>query len=196
MVIEGELQPFIFEDHRTKTRDLVLHQLPWPSAVLQDLGNTPVEMQITLSYFVEPNPGERGWTRHQTYASHGLRFDVKASTETVAGFERRINRKAREEEAGYQPSSAGSDNQWLIGQRRDRGSLHSDVWRGTAVDLAAKHAIAVYPVGGWWKEKPALQRTERAARYSLIVSLRAPQVQTDLYTPISTAIQTLVLIEA
>jgi hypothetical protein len=31
------------------------------------------------------------------------------------------------------------------------GSLHCDLWRGYAVDLAGHDAIAAYPVSGWWK---------------------------------------------
>jgi hypothetical protein len=85
-------------------------------------------------------------------------------------------------------SATGDDPGWVFGPKlRNRGSLHSDVWEGTAADLAARHAIAVYPTGGWWREKPTLQRTDRQVRYALIVSLSAP-VQIDLYTPIETAI--------
>ena len=68
--------------------------------------------------------------------------------------------------------------------------------REPAVDLAAKNAIGVCPVGGWWKEKPALRRAERRARYSLIVSLVAPtSTEVDLYTPIATQVSPEVEIE-
>jgi hypothetical protein len=85
-------------------------------------------------------------------------------------------------------AAAGADAGWYFGQRlRNRGSLHSDIWEGTAADLASRHAIAVYPTGDWWREKPALQRADRHVRYALVVSLRAP-VQVDLYTPIETVV--------
>jgi hypothetical protein len=42
----------------------------------------------------------------------------------------------------------------------------------------------VYPVTGWWRERPHLGRFERAARYSLIVTIEAPEIEVDLYTPI------------
>ena len=45
-------------------------RLPWPRAELLALGDLDVELRMTLSYFVEPNPGERGWTRRHRYASH------------------------------------------------------------------------------------------------------------------------------
>jgi hypothetical protein len=89
-------------------------------------------------------------------------------------------------------AAAGPDDGWFLGPRlRDRGSLIADVWEGTASDLGSRHAIAIYPIGGWWKEKAPLRRYERQVHYSLIVSLRAPQ-GIDLYTPIqnSIAIQT------
>jgi hypothetical protein len=98
----------------------------------------------------------------------------------------RINRAAREEEEAI--GAASADYSWFFGPRlRNRGSLHSDIWGGTAADLASRHAIAIYPTGGWWREKPALRRAERQVRSALIVSLRAPG-QIDLYTPIETAV--------
>ena len=107
-----------------------------------------VQMQVTLSYFIEPNPGERGWTRRHTYASHGLRFAVKRSEETLSAFQQRINAAARG--GGANPAAAGPDDGWFLGPRlRDRGSLIADIWEGTAGDLASRHAIAVYPIGGW-----------------------------------------------
>jgi hypothetical protein len=44
----------------------------------------------------------------------------------------------------------------------------------------------VHPVTGWWRERPHLGRYEKLAKYSLIVSIEAPQVEVDLYTPIAT----------
>jgi Subtilase family len=190
LVIEGVLQPFERDGSTVGTKELTLHDLPWPASVLERAGAALVQMKVTLSYFIEPNPGERGWTRRHTYASHGLRFAVKRSEETLPAFGQRINAVARDQ--GAKPAAAGPDDGWFLGPRlRDRGSLIADIWEGTAGDLASRHAIAVYPIGGWWKEKAPLRRYERQVRYSLIVSLRAPQ-GIDLYTPIqnSIAIQT------
>ncbi len=186
MVIEGSVQPYEGSGSTIKTKDMRLHELPWPADELEALGETLVQMKITLSYFIEPNPGERGWTKRHRYSSHGLRFAVKRSEENLVSFRSRINAEAREEDQSY--GAAGIDTGWFFGPRlRNRGSLHSDLWEGTAGDLASRHAIAIYPTGGWWREKPSLQRADRQVRYALIVSLRAP-VQVDLYTPIETAI--------
>jgi hypothetical protein len=186
MVIEGTVQPYDASEGPVKTKDMVVHDLPWPAEALEALGQTIVQMKTTLSYFIEPNPGERGWTQRHRYSSHGLRFAVKRSEENLDAFRGRINRAAREE--NERVSAAGEDTGWVFGPRlRNRGSLHSDVWEGTAADLAARHAIGVYPTGGWWREKPALQRADRKVRYALVVSLWAP-VEVDLYTPIETAV--------
>jgi hypothetical protein len=193
MVIEGNVQPYDGSEGAVKTKDMILHDLPWPGEALEALGQTVVQMKVTLSYFIEPNPGERGWTQRHRYSSHGLRFAVKRSEENLNAFRSRINRAAREDDDWS--GAAGGDSGWLFGPRlRNRGSLHSDIWEGTAADLATRHAIGVYPTGGWWREKPALQRADRQVKYALIVSLRAP-VQVDLYTPIETAIGVPVEIE-
>lgn len=184
LVIESDLQPFLLEGSRTHSRDMMLHDLPWPKDALNALGETQVEMRLTLSYFVEPNPGERGWTKRHRYSSHGLRFSVKRPEENLDRFRRRVNAAARDE--NERVGGGGNDDGWVIGPRlRDRGSVHSDVWRGTAIDLANRHAIGVFPVGGWWREKPKLERADRRVRYALVVSLRA---NVDIYTEIANAV--------
>jgi hypothetical protein len=164
-----------------------LHQLPWPLAELEALGETEVEMRVTLSYFIEPNPSERGPRSRYRYESHGLRFEVKRAAESTDEFQQRINQAARDEEEGNRTST--DDPQWLIGKNgRHRGSIHSDTWRGKAADLASRGVLAVYPALGWWKTRTALERYSQPARYSLVVSIRAPEVEVDLYTPIANQI--------
>jgi hypothetical protein len=187
LMVEDALLPFRKDGAAIKTRDMNLHHLPWPREELRGLGGQDVELRITLSYFVEPNPGERGWTRRHRYASHGLRFAVKRSLETLDQFRQRINRAAEAEEAGEAGAAGGDD--WVLGPSvRDRGSVHSDIWRGSAAALAERDAIGIFPISGWWKEKPALQRWDRAVRYALVVSIRAPDVEVDLYTAIANQI--------
>lgn len=183
LMVEDALLPFRKDGSQIKTRDMNLHRLPWPRDELAALGEMDVELRITLSYFIEPNPGERGWTRRHRYASHSLRFAVKRSLESLEAFRRRINKAAQDEEAGA--AGAGGGDDWVLGQIRDRGSLHSDIWRGSAAALAERDAIGVFPVSGWWKEKPSLQRWDRAARYALLVSIRAPQANVDIYSAIA-----------
>lgn len=184
LMVEDVLLPFRKDGSTIKTRNMNLHQLPWPRAELLALGEMDVELRVTLSYFVEPNPGERGWTRRHRYASHSLRFAVKRSLENLQQFRQRINKAAEAEEEGQVGAAAGGDN-WLLGAIRDKGSVHSDIWRGSAAELAERDAIGIFPVSGWWKEKPSLQRWDRSARYALLVSVRAPGADIDIYTPIA-----------
>jgi hypothetical protein len=188
LVLEGELQPFMLDDGSAKTRDMIMHDIPWPRDTLEQLGGADVEMRVTLSYFVEPNPGERGWTKRHRYSSHGLRFDVKRAEETPDQFMRRVNKAARDEEDNTRGAGGGGDDGWVIGPRlRDRGSMHSDIWQGSAADLASRHGIAVYPVGGWWREKKDLERTDRTVRYALIVTVRSA-ADINLYAEIQAAV--------
>ena len=181
MVVEERLHPFKRAGSDPPTlRDMNLHDLPWPRDVLEDLGETPVEMRVTLSYFIEPNPSRRGHRSRYRYESHGLRFDVKRPLESVVEFRKRVNLAARDEDEGS-PRRSDGDSAWLIGARgRHRGSLHGDIWQGTAADLASRGVIAVYPTAGWWKTRQALERYDKAARYALVVSIRAPEVDVDL----------------
>ena len=189
LVVEEHLHPFKRTGPGSPTlRDMQLHDLPWPNDALEDLGETPVEMRVTLSYFIEPNPSRRGHRSRYRYESHGLRFDVKRPLESVADFRKRVNLAARDEGEGN-PGRGDSDPEWLVGaQRRHQGSLHSDIWRGTAADLASRGVIAVYPTAGWWKTRQALERYDKAARYALIVSIRTPEVDVDLRTEVSNQI--------
>ena len=188
LMVEDALLPLRRDGSQVKSRNMNLHRLPWPRDELIGLGDADVELRITLSYFVEPNPGERGWTRRHRYASHALRFKVKQSLETVDKFRARINKAAEAEEAGVAKRAIGRDG-WVLGsQARDRGSIHSDIWRGGASELAERDAVGVFPIGGWWKEKKDLQRWNRSVRYALLISIRAPGADVDLYTAIANQI--------
>ncbi len=196
MVMQERLRPFEREGSKQPTlRDMHLYDLPWPREALEGLGETQVEMRVTLSYFIEPNPSRRGVRSRYRYESHGLRFDVKRPHETVDDFRARINAAAKDEEEGTR-RARDRDTAWLIGKQiRHRGSLHADIWRGTAADLASRGSLAVYPAVGWWKTRQALQRYDRAARYALIVSIRAPEVDVDLRTEVANQIGVAVAIE-
>ncbi len=189
LIAEDELQPFWKDGSSIKTRYMNLHQFPWPRIELEQLGETEVELRVTLSYYVEPNPGERGWLRRHRYPSHALRFAVKRALESVDAFRTRINAAAVAEEEGLAPINAGPDN-WYLGRIRNVGSIHSDYWRGTAAELAQRSAIGVYPIGGWWKENPVHERYDRNVRYALIVSIRAVSGAIDIYTPVRVQITT------
>lgn len=190
LVCEDSLHPFTREGSKAPIlRDMNLHRLPWPLQELEALGETEVEMRVTISYFIEPNPSSRGIKSRYRYESHGLRFDVKRPHESDDEFRQRINLAARDADVGSSTSS-GDDPNWMLGTRnRHRGSLHSDIWRGRAADLASRGILAVFPVSGWWKTRPRLERYDQRADYSLLVSIHVPEVDVELYTAIENQIK-------
>lgn len=160
--------------------------LSWPGDVLADLGSALVTLRVTLSYFVEPNPASRGWDRRYSYQSHGLRFDLRRATESTEEFRKRLNDKALDEDERRPPSAESDTEAWMFGPRsRGTGSIHSDIWTGTAADLARRGLLAVYPVTGWWKENKSRDRSERGARYALLVSIETPGQDVDIWTPVA-----------
>ncbi len=195
LVIEDQLQPFDkIKGKAVATRDMHLHDLPWPKESLLELGETHVEMTVTLSYFIEPNPSSRGVKGKYSYPSHSLKFDVKRATESVDDFRKRINRQARDKEEGT--SGKTTDPDWLLGsQFRHKGSIHKDVWSGTAADLAERGKIAIYPAIGWWKTRTKLARYNKSARYALIVSISVPDVKTDIYNEVFNLLEIEQLVE-
>ena len=197
LIAQGIVNPFFEDEGRIKTREMRLHTLKWPAAELLALQNTPVSMRVTLSYFIEPSPGRRGHAPRYGYQSHGLRFAVKSSLETLQAFERRINKAARDETYdGESPQDAG---RWLFGYAGRSfttvGSIHSDVWTGTAADLATKGHIAVFPTLGWWSKRKHLEGWKNSCGYSLVVTVETPDQQIDIYTPVANQIGVPIIIE-
>ena len=162
LIVQDELQPYQKVGSEVRTRDMHLHDLPWPTEQLQALGDAQVTLRVTLSYFIEPNPGERGGIDKYAYQSHALRFAVRRPLETGAAFRGRINAQAVAEEQGL-PAAGGGDTGWTVGERtRARGSLVSDSWSGTAAALANRGQLAVFPAMGWWRNRPSHGRFGRA----------------------------------
>jgi len=185
LISQAELQPF---DRRARdgqfvTRDMHFYNLPWPSEVLVEMGELQVTMRVTLSYFVEPSPGEIGWKDRYRYPSHALRFDINGPSETQEEFVSRINKQARDDD--NHPETEGVSASWTIGEARNVGSIHSDIWSGHAADLAASNMIAIFPAVGWWRERHHLNRWNKRCRYSLIISIYAPEAEIDIYTPVA-----------
>jgi hypothetical protein len=187
MIVQDSLQPYDKDKGDYKSKDMHIHDVPWPVDVLQELGDTPVEMRVTLSYFIEPNPARRGWTKRYKYASHGLRFDVKTPEETLKQFRNRINKAAHDEEVGTKSKSDAG--RWTVGpDLRGLGSLHADKWQGTAAELATRGYVAVFPVIGWWRERHQLGLWNKQARYSLVISISTPEEKAELYATVQNMI--------
>jgi len=182
LIIEDSLQPYKLSNKIPRNNEIKFYFLPFPKKELLELGETDVEMKVTLSYFIEPNPSSRGRTHH-SYKSHGLRFDVKNPSESETHFMGRLTRAMQEEGVNY--SNDTPDRWWTLGKNgRTKGSIHSDIWHGTATELAECGNIAVYPVSGWWKDRQKDKTPiNNIAYYSLLVSIKT-SVDIDLMTPV------------
>ena len=188
LIAEAEIQPFEKDGSSFKTKDMHLYELPWPKDILESLGSSKVEMRITLSYFIEPGPGEIGWKDRYRYASHALRFELNSPVEDKEIFMKRINKNSRKENEEKPDSSSPTDH-WVIGSNnRDKGSIHSDIWHGTAVELMSSNLIAISPRIGWWRERSNLKKYDQRTKYSLIVSISTPENEVDIYTPVKISI--------
>jgi hypothetical protein len=146
-------------------------------------------MKVTLSYFIEPNPGLSANVDAQRYQSHGLRFDHQRKNESVRRFKLRVNPSERENPRLRPAASEPADPRWMLGEDSiSAGSLHCDVWTGPAIELLNRDTLCVKPVNGWWRNRASTDVCNRKSRYALIVTLKAQNVDLDIYTPVRTSI--------
>jgi hypothetical protein len=188
LIAEAEIQPFATgADGRSGVfNEMHFYDLPWPKAALEQLENEIVTMKVTLSYFIEPNLTGKAATRPDTYRSFGLRFAMKKRGESTKAFRARVN--AAQAKDGSVPDDEKSC--WLLGPRAiQAGSLHCDLWRGYAVDLAGHDSIAIYPVGGWWKSHAGQRRMNDRGRYALVISISAPGQVVDLHAEVAALVE-------
>jgi hypothetical protein len=184
---QTEIQPFRAAGGR-KFGDCHYYDLPIPRVMLQELYNEEVELKITLSYFIDPNPGMAANIEPQRYQSHGLRFDLRRKNESIDIFRKRVNASERDDWR-IGPAAPGDDGRWLLGpMSMSSGSLHCDVWRGPAIELLDRDTLCIKPVVGWSRERASREICDTVRRYALIVTLKAKNQALDVYTPISTAI--------
>lgn len=180
MIIERELTPYKLDGSLVKTNEFHLIDLPWPTEALTELAETQVKLTITLSYYIEPNPGNKRYSKSSFYCSHGLRFKMRDKDERIKNFTSRVSKALKDET--YEKE--GAEN-WIFGNEiRDRGSIHKDIWIGSAADLATRDKIAIHPIGGWWKDRKKLGKYNNKVRYSLIVSIESPSEEVDLYNEV------------
>lgn len=193
-ITEGKLSPFSKKGSSIVYKDMILYRLPWPADLLRDMGDLEARLKVTLSYFIEPSPGEMGWNNKYRYPSCGLRFDVNLPTEDEKDFLTRINKKiAESENAGVKHDSDSS--RWLFGNLHKRGSIHVDEIVSTASEISACRYVAVFPSSGWWKSRQHLQKFNNTIKFSLLVSLEVPETEADLYTVVQTQIDTQIAAE-
>jgi hypothetical protein len=185
---QAGIQPFKIEKGR-KFNECHYYTLPVPSQMLEQLENEFVEMKVTLSYFIDPNPGLSANVDAQRYQSHGLRFDHQRKNESVRRFKQRVNPSERANPRQRPAASAPADPRWMLGEDSiSAGSLHCDVWTGPAIELLNRDMLCVKPVNGWWRNRASTDICNRKSRYALIVTLKVRSADLDIYTPVRTSI--------
>lgn len=158
--------------------DMHFYELPWPVSELRKLGSEPVRLRVTLSYFVDPYPVRKEGEHMARYPSARLRYDFKRPLEEPADFLQRINER---ELVGERPGAPTEQGEWFLGYKaRHLGSLHHDVWSGTASELADKGVLAVTPVAGWMRDAPRQRQGREMLRYALVISIETTTVDADL----------------
>lgn len=188
LVIQSSLVPFKQDGGTKALNECTYHPLPWPVTTLEARGTTQVQLRISLSYFVQPDMRAPSARRYADYPSHRLFFDLKGPDDDDLDAVRRQNRALKGARAAS-PSKRSEAN-WQLGSTlRDRGTIHHDVWTGSADELVGQNAIRVAPRGGWWRSAPDYAGV--AVRYALIVSIRTPESKQDIYQEAATRIPTL-----
>lgn len=190
IITEQTLQPFTQDRSSIGMNEMHIIPLPLPKDKLEEIGNVPVKLKVTLSYFIEPNPSRRGYSGRYTYPSHGLRFILQRANESVEALQSRAGRLGQTDE---DQSSTSDSDRWFLGtNQRNKGCLISDIWETQATDLAQHDNIVVYPIGGWWKYRPSHNKGNNPVRYSLIMSIEVDDETIDIYNDVKTVVETLV----
>jgi hypothetical protein len=185
LIHEGRMAPYSVTG---KLDALHLLRLPFPHDELLALGDAPVSLAVTLSYFVEPHE-----TRTTRYAGAWLQWDLQRQSEPEAHFLARINDQDRNPNAPPDPADSWN---WEIGtQARRRGSVQSDRLEIEAAALAGDLLLGVFPSGGWWTDH-LKDRAGREVAYAMVVTLDVGDVNVDVYSMISARLPVDVSVDA
>lgn len=198
-VSEQKIIPYKLEDGKVKTNQIHYYEFPWPKEILEAIGDLDVTLRVTLSYFIEPNPGDRGYTTKYAYQSTALKFSLINPGEDFDNFKLRTNKVNQDnlkENLGIEKLEEGmidkatGTSRWALGADTVfKGSIHSNYWKGSAAEVASCNKLAVFPLAsGWWKELKKQGKYDSELRYSLIVSIETPENTVDIYTSIATKV--------
>jgi len=184
LIAENNIQPYRLEGDSVRYNEYHLYSIPWPTDILLDyLTDADVKLKVTLSYFIDPNPGNRRYANNFHYHSHSLDFKVIKPAEDLRTFRRRISAAVEGEE---NPDYIGSDEPWSLNERiRGKGSIKKDFLISSGADLAKRNVLAIYPKAGWYKTRKKLGKYNSVVRYSLIVSIETEKLDINIYTPVA-----------
>jgi hypothetical protein len=178
MVYEGSLQPSRHVGTKVD-RQADFIAIPFPEDELHAIGESDVDLTVTLSYFAEPTDN----LTRRAYAGGRLRWDLQGPTETADGFRARINKVVHEQ--GVTPGSGSYP--WVIpADARSRGTLQHDHTRVPASHLAGTRLLAVYPVLGWWED--GREGWDKDLPYSVVVSVDLGEVDLDVHALVSASL--------
>jgi hypothetical protein len=193
LVAERYIQPYKLQGSTLKYNEYHLFSLPWPADILENaLFDKDVTLKVTLSYFIEPNPGSRNkrYANNYHYHSHALNFAVIKAGEGLQRFKSRIS--AYGDDLDENTNRGGEP--WLIKRVRNRGSVIKDFITMSGAEMAQRNVLAIYPKNGWYKTRKKVGKGDSVVRYSLIVTLETPENNIDIYTPVYNQIENLITV--
>ena len=192
LIAEEFINPYRKEKSTIKYNEYHLFKLPWPQDILlNEIGDKDAKVTVTLSYYIEPNPGSKQYARSFSYHSHELDFKLIKPGEPLEEFKRRISAAAEGMEEEEKPNLK-SEN-WFIRERvRSKGSIKKDFLETSGAELSDRYYLAVYPKNGWYRTRKNLNLFNASVRYSLVVSIETIETEIDIYTPIENLIKTIV----
>lgn len=178
MVYEGSLKPSRHVGSKVD-RQADFIEIPLPEDELHAIGESDVDLTVTLSYFAEPTDN----LTRRAYAGGRLRWDLQGPTETADGFRARINKVVHEQ--GVTPGSGSYP--WVIpADARSRGTLQHDHTTVPASHLAGTRLLAVYPVLGWWED--GREGWDKDLPYSVVISVDLGEVDLDVHALVSASL--------
>lgn len=192
LISQNQIPPYRVENSSIRYNDYHLYQLPWPKDVLRnEIGINNDTLKVTLSYYIEPNPGNRQYANDFQYHSHELDFKLIKPLESLGEFKRRISAAASGTEENEDESVDTTSELWTLRERvRSKGSIKKDFITTSGVELSNRNILAIFPKNGWYRTRKKLKKFESIVRYSLIISIETSEVEIDIYTPIQTLVET------
>jgi hypothetical protein len=190
LIAQNIITPYNIEGSKVNYNEYHFFELPWPVDILQnEIGEKDVTIKITLSYYIEPNPGSRQYAANFRYHSHELDFKLIKPLETVTEFKRRVSASSVGADEEEDKPNLKSEEWTLREKIRSKGSIKKDFIKTSGAELSMRNKIAVYPKNGWYKTRKKLEKYNSTVRYSLIVSIETEATNIDIYTPVETLIR-------
>ncbi len=134
LIAQRTLQPYRLERSQPRYNEYHLYELPWPAEVLRDeIGDGDATVKVTLSYYIEPNPGNRQYASNFRYHSHELDFKLIKRLETINEFKRRISAASSGTEEQEDETIDTTSELWTLRERvRSKGvnkeRLCNSIW--------------------------------------------------------------------